>query len=258
MYTIMSNYRFCYQENQFWGDCLPCTPDVFNRIVDSPDVAAKISTRQAVEAAVAGEKPLEEWTSLPGFREFCQKKESDPKAQKSFATLTIPQKLIQWTYFLKTSLPCFIFAASGFDIQPVTDKAGAPVLDKYGRPVTRHLRKLNGIHLCGLFMFDGDDLPMPPAEVFNRTQAEDFHWRLRLAHVTSSGKGIRLVCEARPELGNIADNQICLARELGLMGVLGPKGKPVVDNSCIDASRISYAPRREDILFIDEENLFNI
>ena len=33
-------------------------------------------------------------------------------------------------------------------------------------------------------------------------------------------------------------------------------GKPVVDDSCIDASRISYACRREDIYFIDEENLF--
>jgi hypothetical protein len=64
------------------------------------------------------------------------------------------------------------------------------------------------------------------------------------------------VCEAKAELGNIADNQISLARDLNLMGVKGSTGKPVVDNSCIDASRISYAPRREDILYIDEENLF--
>jgi hypothetical protein len=60
----------------------------------------------------------------------------------------------------------------------------------------------------------------------------------------------------RPELGNIADNQICLARDLGLMGMIGYTGKPVVDDSCIDASRISYAPRRQDIYFLDEENLF--
>jgi hypothetical protein len=65
------------------------------------------------------------------------------------------------------------------------------------------------------------------------------------------------VCEARPEVGNIADNQIELARELGLLGVRGTTGKPVTDNSCIDASRISYAPRREDIYFIDNDKLFN-
>ena len=83
-----------------------------------------------------------------------------------------------------------------------------------------------------------------------------FPWKVRLAHKTSSGQGLRLVCETRIELGNIADNQICLARDLQLMGVLGSTGKPVVDDSCIDASRISYACRREDIYFIDEENLF--
>ncbi len=81
---------------------------------------------------------------------------------------------------------------------------------------------------------------------------------MRLAHKTSSGEGIRLVCEWRMELGNIADNQIQLARDLGLMGVKGSTGKPVVDNSCIDANRISYAPRREDIYYIDETNLFNL
>ncbi len=105
-------------------------------------------------------------------------------------------------------------------------------------------------------MFDADRLTVDPYEIFQRTQVLGFPWQLRLAHKTSSGHGLRLVCELRPELGNIADNQICLARDLNLMGVLGSTGKPVVDDSCIDASRISYAPRREDIYFIDEANLF--
>ena len=105
-------------------------------------------------------------------------------------------------------------------------------------------------------MFDADRLTVDPYEIFQRTQVPGFPWQLRLAHKTSSGHGLRLVCELRPELGNIADNQICLARDLNLMGVLGSTGKPVVDDSCIDASRISYAPRREDIYFIDEANLF--
>ena len=42
------------------------------------------------------------------------------------------------------------------------------------------------------------------------------------------------------------------------MGMIGSTGKPVVDDSCIDATRISYCPRREDIYFVDEEHLFNI
>ena len=38
--------------------------------------------------------------------------------------------------------------------------------------------------------------------------------------------------------------------------MIGTTGKPVVDDSCIDACRISYAPRMKDIYFIDEEHLF--
>jgi hypothetical protein len=43
-----------------------------------------------------------------------------------------------------------------------------------------------------------------------------------------------------------------------LLDVHGTTGKPVCDDSCIDASRISYAPRLSDIYYIDEDNLFNI
>lgn len=32
---------------------------------------------------------------------------------------------------------------------------------------------------------------------------------------------------------------------------------PCTLEGCIDASRISYAPRREDIYFIDNDKLFN-
>ena len=254
----MENFRFCFQVNQFNGECLPCTPAVFNNIIDSADVANKIGTRQAVEATIAQGQPMDEWLRRTDFQSFCTKKENDPKTRMSFLPLAPQQRLIQWVTSLKQSLPCFIFGASGFDIQTVIDRDGKPVLDRNGKPQKKRLRKLNGIHLSGLFMFDADHLPMSPHEVFERTQVPGFPWRLRLAHATSSGHGLRLVCEARPELGNIADNQICLARELGLMGMVGTTGKPIVDDSCIDASRISYAPRREDIYFIDEENLFNI
>lgn len=254
----MENYRFCYQENQFWGECLPCTPSVFNRIIDSADVAQKIMTRQSVEAAIAQGLPLDEWLARTDFQSFCRKKEQDPKLKEGFSVLPPEMRLTQWVNSLKMSLPCFIFGASGFDIQTVTDKDENPVLDRQGKPVRKRLRKLNGIHLSGLFMFDADHLLCDPREIFERTQRKGFPWRLRLAHATSSGHGLRMVCEANPDVGNIADNQICLARELGLMGLKGSTGKPICDDSCIDASRISYAPRRKDIYFIDEENLFNI
>lgn len=251
------NYRFVFQGNQFNGDLVPCTLALFNSVVDSGNVAWKIATRRAVAEAVANGRDLTPWTRRSDYQQFCLKQEARPRAGAAFRQKGAAEKLVAWTNDLKMWLPCFIFGASGFDLLPVTDKLNNPVLDAEGKPVMRRRRKLLGIHLSGLFMFDADHLPCDPREVFLRTQVAGFPWRILLAHKTSSGHGLRLVCEWRTELGNIADNQICLARDLRLLGVRGTTGKPVVDDSCIDASRISYAPCRKDIYYMDEEHLFS-
>ena len=251
------NWRFVYQDNQFNGECLPCTLAVFNSIIDSAQVAWKIATRQDVDHAIAEGLPLERWTLRSDFQYFCRKEESKPRAGEKFKQKSTAEKLLQWTNSLKMSLPCFIFGASSFDLMPVTDKLNNPVLNEKGEQVMIRRRLLEGIHLSGLFMFDGDHLPMDPREVYERTQVPGFPWEIPFAHITSSAHGLRLVVEAKLGCGNIADQQIQLARDLGLMGVIGTTGKPVVDDSCIDASRISYACRRQDILHIDEKKLFN-
>lgn len=254
----MESYRFTYQDNQFYGECLPCTLAVFNSIVDSAQVAWKIATRQEIDQAIAQGLPLDQWTRRSDFQQFCMKEGTKPRSGEKFLQMTTAEKLLQWTNWLKMSLPCFIFAATMFDLVPVTDKLNNPVLDENGQPVMKRRRKLEGIRLSGLFMFDADHLKIDPYEIFLRTQVSGFPWEIPFAHKTSSGHGLRLVGEIKPQLGNIADNQICLARDLGLLGMLGSTGKPVVDDSCIDASRISYACRRQDIFYIDEKKLFNL
>ena len=245
-------FRFLVQENQA-GDCLPCTLEVFNLYVDSANVDWRITTRQEVEAAIAQEAPLLKYLNNASYIRFCEK-----KASEKFNALTDVEKLLQWTQTLKDWLPCFIFGVYELELVQKKDKDGNPIFDKDGNPVMYHRRKQENImHLSGLFMFDADHLKVNPREIYERTLRPGLPWQVRLAHGTSSGHGCRLVCEARPELGNIADNQICLARDLELMGVVGSTGKPVVDDSCIDATRISYCPRRKDIYFIDEINLFN-
>lgn len=226
-----NSFNFVYQENQYKGALLPCKLVDFNRIVESQDVAWRISMRQQVDNAIAKGLSLDTFVANGKFHNFCKKH----AAEASFQELTTEQKLQQWTYSLKMGLPCFIFAAKAFKGEQ---------------------RKLEDITLSPLFMFDADHLPCDPKDIYERTLVEGFPWQVALAHVTSSGHGLRLVCVARPELGNIADNQICLARDLKIWDMMGSTGKPVVDDSCIDASRISYAPRREDILFIDEQLLF--
>lgn len=231
----MEQARFCYQENQFFAEVQPCTLSVFNKTIDSADVARKINIRRTVDADIKQGGSPEKWLEDYYFRKFCEKQEA--KQGEKFTELTPVQKLLQWTTSLKQSQPCFIFGVKEFE--------------------GTHRKQAEIRHLSGLFMFDGDHLPFDPREVYERTRVAGFPWQVRLAHKTSSGEGIRLVCEWRLELGNIADNQIQLSRDLGLMGVKGTTGKPVVDDSCIDACRISYAPQRKDIYFIDETNLFN-
>ncbi len=253
------NFRFTFQENQFNGECLPCTLAKFKNIVSSADVDRKITMRQAVDKAIEEGLSLDTYLSDASYRHFCEKESAKLGAGVLFAELPIEKKLLQWGNYLKMWLPCFIFGVREFEVIPKTDKQGNPLLDKDGNQVMFRRRKQSNIkELSCLFMFDADHLPCDPREIYERTQKAGFPWQVRLAHATSSGHGLRLVSEANPEVGNIADNQIELARELGLLGMVGTTGKPVTDDSCIDASRISYAPRMQDIYFIDEDNLFNI
>ena len=255
----MENYRFTYQGNQFTGECLPCTLDLFKTIVNSNDVNRKIAARHAVEKAIDEGLSLEPYQNDASFRKFCQKELQKPRAGAAFAALPVEKKLMQWTNSMKMWLPCFIFGVREFAAIPKTDKQDKPMLDAEGKEIFFRRRLQSSImELSRLFMFDADHLPCDPREIYERTRRQNFSWQVRLAHVTSSGHGLRLVCEALPDVGNIADNQIELGRELGLLGMLGTTGKPVCDDSCIDACRISYAPRMCDIYFIDENNLFNV
>lgn len=254
----METFRFTYQSNQFTGECLPCTAAIFKSIVNSADVDRKITTRQAVEKAIDEGLTLEPYQNDASFRSFCNKESQKPRVGATFATLPLENRLQQWTNSQKMWLPCFIFAVREFAPIPKTDKQGNPVLDTEGKEILFRRRLQSSIkELSALFMFDGDHLLCDPCEIYERTLRPNFPWKVRLAHKTSSGHGLRLVCEAIPDIGNIADNQIELGRELGLLGQLGSTGKPICDDSCIDASRISYAPRMCDIYYIDEDNLFN-
>ena len=175
------------------------------------------------------------WASNTDCQKFCLKEAGKSKGN-AFKELTDEEKLERWANSLKESLPCLIFGARDFDEVPMKKN-----------PEKRMKRRvLAGIHLSGLFMFDVDHVDNP-REIFEQTQQEGFPWEVVFAHVTSSGQGLRLVCKARVEIGNIADNQIALAKELDV--------KP--DLSCIDASRISYAPMREDVYYLNEEELLN-
>ena len=67
--------------------------------------------------------------------------------------------------------------------------------------------------------------------------------RLLLVYITPSGKGLKVVFKADAQKGNLIDNQHEMAKLLGVE----------VDESCKDASRMSFICKEEDILYIDKE-----
>ncbi len=223
---------FCIQDNQYFSPAVVATREKFHAVLDSADVKWKIETIRSVRQPEA----FKQWGKNSDFQKFCLKEEAKKKTGETFKALTDEEKLCRWANNLKESLPCLIFGAREFDELP-TKKDPKKLMRR---------RVLEGVHLSGLFMFDADHISNP-REVYEKTQVEGFPWEVVMAHVTSSNQGLRLACKARPEIGNIADNQIELARALGVKA----------DASCIDASRISYAPMREDVYFLNEDELFN-
>ncbi|SEW13384.1 VirE N-terminal domain-containing protein [Prevotella aff. ruminicola Tc2-24] len=142
---------------------------------------------------------------------------------------------------LKRGLPAFIFQAT-FD--ETNSSAG-----KTGR-----WRKQSATRLTGLVVMDVDHVEEPRAkfEAWQDTRQDGKGLNQRdylkelgilLVYVTPSGHGLKVVFKARTEWGNLIDNQHEMARRLGVE----------VDESCKDASRMSFITKEEDILFIDKE-----
>lgn len=252
------NWRFVFQENMYWGSCEGCTASVFSNLVRSAVVNWKIGMRRAVREAVAKGQSLDAFTRQSDFQKWCIQQQSRPRAGEKFAQLSTAEKLLQWVDMLKDSLPDFVFAVREFGLVPRLDKDGNPRVDDDGQPLLYRRRKQENIlHLSGLFMSDFDHLPFPPQELYEKTLRPGYPWKTRLCHLTSSGEGLRLVSECLIGVGNIADQQYLQAKELGMLHVKGTTGKWVTDNSCVNADKLSFCPRFEDILYIDEDKLFN-
>ena len=132
---------------------------------------------------------------------------------------------------LKRKLPAFIFQAT-FD--ETTSKAG-----KQGQ-----WRKQAATRLTGLVVMDIDHVENPQ-EVYDAWFKElDFEsLGILLIYITPSGKGLKIVFKADVSKGNLIDNQHQMAKVLGVE----------VDESCKDASRMSFICKETDIMYLDKE-----
>ena len=144
---------------------------------------------------------------------------------------------------LKRKLPAFIFQATFDETESAKGKVGA-------------WRKQAATRLTGLVVMDIDHIEEPRA-VFEKwgldpstgsgTAAEaelvEALKRILLVYITPSGHGLKIVFKADEAKGNLIDNQHAMAKVLGVE----------VDESCKDASRMSFICKESDILYIDKE-----
>ncbi|WP_033149060.1 BT4734/BF3469 family protein [Prevotella sp. P6B1] len=133
---------------------------------------------------------------------------------------------------LKRKLPAFIFQAT---FSPTTSKAGR----------AGAWRKQAATQLTGLVVMDVDhvDHPLTLYQGWIDKGLDLKALGIVLIYITPSGKGVKIVFKARTDWGNLIDNQHQMAQLLGVE----------VDESCKDASRMSFICKESDILYIDKE-----
>lgn len=113
--------------------------------------------------------------------------------------------------------------------------------------ITARWRKQEKALLNGLVVSDFDHLDENPGTLFVLWQAMlDFKQEgILKVFITPSGKGIKVVSKWRKEWGNLAENQLQIARMLDMERYLDASGK--------DASRTAFVPMRSDVLYEDDE-----
>ena len=136
---------------------------------------------------------------------------------------------------LKRGLPAFIFQATFDETTSPKGKTGA-------------WRKQSATRLTGLVVMDVDhvDDPRKTWDLIDNgklTMDNELRSHILLVYVTPSGHGLKIVFKARAEWGNLIDNQHAMAKVLGVE----------VDESCKDASRMSFICKESDILYLDKE-----
>ena len=234
---------FCYQKDTKSLFAVECGKKDFWREIRKSSTAFNIDTRRAILHAIDAqdEAELQKWAAHTDYQKFVLKtlRSLKTKAGKeNWQKKPLDKKLLAWADDLKKSLTAFQFSCYQFD--------EATVKTKDGKSKKGPRRKLVGCHLNGLVMLDIDHVENP-MEVWEKLrQNEELMKRVVLVHITSSGHGIRIIFTADIKDGNLADNIIVFAAALGYQA----------DSSCIDATRNSFAPKEDEILFIDEEKLF--
>ena len=224
------------------------TASIFNNLVDSAQTrwltTQHRKLREALPSILEGDQDLlNQWAQDENFIKFCQGQEANKKKVaggktkgEAFQALSLEKKLQTYCDNLKKSLPFVIFIATYIETASASGKLGC-------------WRKQAACRLNGLCVIDFDhiegDCRAVWEEAYSKLSDED-KARILLVYITPSGHGLKVVFKADVHVGNLIDNQKDYSAKLGL--------NP--DEACKDASRGAFLTTREDILLINENELF--
>lgn len=209
----MEQKAYILLEEHRGAECVPCSYEKFREVCSSSTVKEKINSFRSGMEQVAGLEASQQ-----------------PERAK---------EVKQNAYINKQTLPGFLFQAYDMDENVYENKKkGIKKVGKY--------RKQGCAHCNGLAMIDIDHVD-DPRELYKNiavNQRALFDNRsIMLAFITPSGHGLKFVFRCKTEWGNLIDNQKKLGEILGV----------TIDESCKDASRLSFAPLWEEILYIDPD-----
>ena len=241
-----------YQKDVKKTSVAKCGRGDFWREVKSQKTEWHINARRAVKAAVKadldgeGAAAIHTWLQNTDYQKFLirkPKKLSSKKAKEAWAKKSDEEKLLAWAEELKQELTAFVFCCYLFD----EVKRKKKKRDGTTYEVTERPRQLKYCHLNGLVMLDIDHVENPMQIWWKLREMKDLMDCVALVHISCSGDGLRIIFTADIKTGNLADNQIAFAQALGYKA----------DSSCIDATRTSFCPKEDEILYINEELLFD-
>ena len=208
---------FTYQQNKS-TECLPCVAETFKALTQDPETARKIDDVRRLNACGNVAEAKKRKDSLPG---------------------------------------CL------YQTREVLESIGEA---KYNQGKKGRWRLQSQCVLNGLVMCDFDHVEGDPRQIFDSwglketttqttgtTQTTEAasgvdKSKILLVFITPSGEGLKVVFIADINY-NLTDNQKLMAKQLGLTAK--------IDKGTKDSSRLSYIPKWDDILYMDEEKLFN-
>ena len=238
---------FCNQQ-RFDLPTAIVTAAIFNNLVDSAQTKWLTNEhrklREALPSILEGDAELlAQWANDENFIKFCQGQEASRKKAAGgktkgevFKALTLEKKLQTYCDNLKKSLPFVIFIATYIETASASGKLGC-------------WRKQAACSLNGLCVIDFDHIEGDCRAVWEEAYAklsDEDKARILLVYITPSGHGLKVIFIADINY-NLIDNQKVFAEKLGLTNI---------DEVCRDASRGAFLTTREDILFINENELF--